>query len=269
MSTYKAEGIVLRRADFGEANLLLHIFTKEFGKIEAVARSARKARGKLKGHLEPFLYCDFLIVHGRKMDIVANSVIAENFLNLRRSFNSFLAGSVVLEIADRMTVAGYRDARLFDLILKSLRFIDERQEIEKKDLWLLAAFFEINILSLSGFAPHTGKCVFCGQELFAGRNYFSNSLGGILHGMCAKKCPDAILVDDDTIRLLRFLQIDRETFSDYDKEANDKLAEIKKLNVKGETIAKSMFLMKKFIEFNLDNRINSIDVLCNFAREKI
>lgn len=269
MATYKTEGIILRRAKFGEANLLLNIFTKEFGKVQAMARSACKAQGKLKGHLEPFLYCDFLIVHGRKMDIIANSVIVENFLNLRNSLESFLAGSVVLEIADRMTVSGYRDERLFELILKSLHFIDEKSEMEKKSLWLLVSFFQINIMSLSGFAPHVGKCVFCGEELRVGKNYFSNSLGGVLHEVCAKKCPDASPIDDDTIRLLRFLQIDQEIVSDYDKEVESKLSEIGKLNVKSEIIVKSIFLMKKFIEFNLDQRINSLDVFCNFAREKI
>jgi DNA repair protein RecO (recombination protein O) len=269
MSTYKTEGIILRRTNFGEANLLLHIYTRDLGKVEAVARSARKARGKLKGHLEPFLYCDFLIVHGRKMDTIANSFILDNFLDLRSNLESILAASAVAEISDKMILPGYRDERVFQLILESLRFMDERLLEERKSLWLSALFFEMNILVLSGFSPQIDKCVFCGGKLREGNNYFSFSLGGVLDEDCRKKCPDAISVDDDVIRLIKFLQINPKENEDYAEMLDGKLAEIKKLNVKGEVLAKSIFLLKKFIEFNLDQKINSLDVLCDFARGKI
>lgn len=269
MSTYKTEGIILRRANFGEANMLLHIYTKDLGKVEAMARSARKAQGKLKGHLEPFLYCDFLIVRGRKMDTIANSFILDNFLDLRSNLESILAASAVTEISDRMILPGYRDERVFQLILKSLYFIDERLPEERKVSRLLVLFFEMNILVLLGLSPQMDQCVFCGEKLQKGNNCFSLSLGGVLDENCRKKCPDAVSVSDDVIRLIKFLQINPKEDNNYAEMLDGKLAEIKKLNVQGEVLAKSIFLLKKFIEFNLDQKINSLDVLCDFARGKI
>lgn len=269
MATYRAQGIILRRSNFGEANLLLHIYSKELGKIEAVGRSARKAQGKLKGHLEPFLHCDFTIVHGRKMDIVANSSIVDNFLNLRTDLDYIMAASVIAETADRMTVEGYRDERLYYLLLESFRFLDENSK-DRKSLWLLVLFFQINILSLSGFSPHMGDCVFCAEKLAAGKNYFSRSLGGVLDEQCARKCPDARRIDDDMIRLIKFLQVaGEEDYEGYVEKVRATLQGILKINVKGAVIANDIFLMKDFIGFNLDEKIKSLDIFCSFSREGI
>ena len=268
MSTYRTEGIVLRRTDFGEANLLLQIFTREFGKIEAVGRSARKPQGKLKGLLEPFLCSDFVIVRGKKMDTVANSFVLESFLPLRGDFESILAASAVTEIANRMTMTGYRDERIFRLILESLRFINERAGEERRGAAVLILFFEINLLSLSGFSPCVNRCAFCGEKVRMGENYFSNSLGGVLDAACGKKCPDAARLDDNMVRLLKFLQVEGEEAEAYGEEIGRKLAEIKKLKVERNVLERSIILMKNFIEFNLDQKINSLDLFCNFARER-
>ncbi len=269
MSTYRTEGIILRRSDFGEANLLLQIYTRDLGKIEIVGKSARKAQGKLKGHLEPFLYCDFVIVHGRKMDVVANSFILENFLRMRNDIEAVFAAAIIVEVANRMILDGYKDERIFYLLLESLRFIDGLSGESRKNLCLLILFFEINLLSLSGFAPHLDKCVFCGEKLKEGGNYFSNSLGGVMDGSCAKKCPDVIPVSDETIKLLKFIRTEKNAEISYEERVRNKLAEIEKISVKSEVLLKSVVLMRNFIEFNLDQKINSLDVFFNFIREKI
>ena len=267
MSTYRQEGIILRRSDFGEANLLLHIYSRDCGKIEAVGKSARKAKGKLKGHLEPFLYSDFVLVHGKKMDTVAGSFVLDPLLRLRSSFDPILTASVIAEIADRMTIEGYHDERVFELLLASLVFLDKSAACDKKLLWLLILFFEVNFLFLSGFAPQADRCVFCGERMAPGKNYFSFSLGGVLDAVCAAKIPDAIFVDDDAIKLLRFMVIDSSA-GNYKKAIADKLADLPKLKAGSEAIFRSALLMKNFIEFNIDRKINSFETFLNFAREK-
>lgn len=269
MSTYRTEGIILRRSNFGEANLLLHIFTRDFGKIEAVAKSARKPKGKLKGHLEPFLYADFNIVHGKKMDTIANSFVLDPLLNLRSSFDRVMAASIIAEITDRMTIENYHDERVFYLLRESFAFIDSMPDADRKRLWLLILFFEVNLLSLSGFAPQADRCVFCSEKMPPGKNYFSFSLGGVLDSVCAAKIPDAILIDDDAIRLLRFLTIDTDDKKTYAEKLEAKLADLKKLHVKSEALFRGALLMKNFIEFNIDRKINSFDTFLNFARERI
>jgi DNA repair protein RecO (recombination protein O) len=266
MSTYKTEGIILRRSNFGEANLILHIYTKDFGKIEVVARSARKEQGKLKGHLEPFLYCDFVIVNGRKMDTVANSFILESFLYLRENMEKALPAFSVLEIADKMTIEDYRDERVFYLLKKSLIFLNDNSKKDYVSNLLLVLFFEINFLSLSGFRPHMEKCVFCGDKIIPGENRFSFSLGGALHSRCFDKCPDAISLSDESIKLIKFLEMKEVGAESYEKEIDKKLVHLSKIKVRNDLVFRDIFLLRDFIAFNLDKKINSFDVLYNFAR---
>lgn len=255
----------MRRSNFGEANLLLTIYTKEFGKIEAVARSARKAQGKLKGHLEPFLCCDFLIAHGRKIDTITNSFITENFLSLRNDFHKALFASTFLEVVDRMTIEGYRDERFFVFLKEVLGFVDKDKTNDLTLYAVLILFLEINLLAISGFRPHMDNCVFCGEKILPGKNKFSFSLGGALHDCCSGKCPDATFLDDDSVRLIRFMEIDNLDASDYKKRLERKLSEIKRLKVEKKLVFRSIFLFSDFIAFNLDKKINSFEVVYNFA----
>ena len=49
---YFATGIISKSTNFGEADSIFHLITKEYGLVKAVAKSVRKPKSKLKGHLQ-------------------------------------------------------------------------------------------------------------------------------------------------------------------------------------------------------------------------
>ena len=51
--TYKTEGVVIRHSSSGEADLVLAIYTADYGTIHVVGRGLRRAKSRLTGHLEP------------------------------------------------------------------------------------------------------------------------------------------------------------------------------------------------------------------------
>ncbi|HLV66688.1 MAG TPA: DNA repair protein RecO [Polyangiaceae bacterium] len=53
-SVHETSALVLRRVEFGEADLVLSLFTESLGRISALARAARKSRKRFAGSLEPF-----------------------------------------------------------------------------------------------------------------------------------------------------------------------------------------------------------------------
>jgi DNA repair protein RecO (recombination protein O) len=57
--TIRAEAVVLRRIDFGEADRLLTLYTREFGKLKAIAKGARKPQSRKTGHVELFMRSKF------------------------------------------------------------------------------------------------------------------------------------------------------------------------------------------------------------------
>ena len=63
--TYRADALVLRSVPLGEADLLVTLFTRESGKVRAVAKGARRTTAKLVGHLEPLTVTRLALSWGR------------------------------------------------------------------------------------------------------------------------------------------------------------------------------------------------------------
>src|SRR6266545_1847942 len=79
---YRTEAVIIRRADFGEADRVLTLITPQ-GKRRVVAKGARKTTSRLAGHIELFTHATLLLAVGRNLDIVTQSVILHSFQTLR------------------------------------------------------------------------------------------------------------------------------------------------------------------------------------------
>jgi DNA repair protein RecO (recombination protein O) len=77
------EAIVLSHHDWGEADRLLWLYTRELGKVRVVAKGVRKLRSRKAGHLEPFAHTRLQLARGRDMLIVTQAETINAFLNLR------------------------------------------------------------------------------------------------------------------------------------------------------------------------------------------
>ncbi len=299
MSTYKTQGIIIRRSNFSEASLMLNIYTKDFGKIEAVARSARKAKGKLKGHLELFLLADLILANGRSIDTITSSAAAESFLNLRNNLEISFGAYYIIELADRMTIEGHKDERVFHLLKKTLLFLDglasENNSLLIKTpqpplsggqldnaiinrYYLSILIFQIHILTLSGFSPELDKCVVCSKPIMPGENYFSFSRGGVAGRECGLRketkhsigrLASLVPISDNTIKLLRLFQFkgnnklgNKNSLPDKGGWGVEKCFEIiRKLKADEKLVLDAVFLMNKFIEFNIEKKVKGVDFI--------
>ena len=81
--TQRVEAIVLRHHDWGEADRLLWLFTRQIGKLQVVAKGVRKPRSRKAGHLEPFTRVELLLASGRELPIITQAEALEAYLTLR------------------------------------------------------------------------------------------------------------------------------------------------------------------------------------------
>ncbi len=79
---YSVEGIILKRRSVGEADRILTVFTRQYGKIRVIAKGIRKISSRRAGHLEVFTYVTLQIHAGRTMDSVteAQTIISGTLL---------------------------------------------------------------------------------------------------------------------------------------------------------------------------------------------
>ena len=165
-----------------------------------------------------------------------------------------------MELVDKMTIEGHQDERVFYLLKRALLFLDvETRQCLVSTTAIL--FFQTNLLNLTGFSPELNKCVFCGKPIKSGGNYFNFSMGGVIDKECFLKNPKAILIDDNTIKLFRLFQFKGNGLKEYNSHLDKCFEIIKKLKVDKKLVLNSIFLMNKFIEFNVERKIKGVDFL--------
>src|SRR5512138_694291 len=121
--TLRAEVVVLRHSDWGEADRLLVIFSREAGKLRAVAKGARKIRSRKAGHLEPFTHVKLLLARGRDFWIVTQAETVDAYLPVREDLLRTAYASKVIELLDRFAYEEGENRALYQLLVDTLERI--------------------------------------------------------------------------------------------------------------------------------------------------
>jgi DNA repair protein RecO (recombination protein O) len=199
--TIRTEAIVLRHENWGEADRMLWLYTRKVGKVQAIAKGARKIRSRKAGHLEPFTRVNLLMARGRSFLIITQAETIDAYLNLREDLLRVGYAAYIVELLDRFTFEEGDNQQLYRLLKETLSRID----IEN-DPNLPVRYFEIQLLNLLGYRPELTNCVHCGAVIQAEDQFFSISLGGVLCPRCGPKVPDASQISLITLKYLRHLQ---------------------------------------------------------------
>ncbi len=192
MSTsFKTLGIVLRRYPLGEADTIIHLLTPELGKIEAVAKGARRIKSRLLAVTQPFVYGDYLIFPGRSLDKLSQGAIISPYRRLREDLDYFAICSYCSELVDRLLPVAQPAPRVFQL-LKDL--FDYLHSAPKSDLSLsnALALFRILLIQRIGYQIDFNHCLYCGAATQL--ESFSIKQGGPLCSSCLGQDQTALRV---------------------------------------------------------------------------
>src|SRR5512133_1993902 len=118
--TLRTEVVVLRHSDWGEADRLLVLFSREGGKLRAVAKGARKMRSRKAGHLEPFTRVKLMMAHGRDFWIVTQAETVDASLPIREDLVRTAYAAYIIELLDRFTYEEGENRPLYQLLIDSL-----------------------------------------------------------------------------------------------------------------------------------------------------
>ena len=81
---FKTEAIVLRSIRFGEADRILHLYTADRGRVNAIAKGSRRPRSRFGGRLEPFFRVDLVLHQGRgELATVTGASTVDGYPGLR------------------------------------------------------------------------------------------------------------------------------------------------------------------------------------------
>lgn len=151
---FTTPSILLRSRDVGEADRLFTFYTRDHGKIEALATGIRKTKSKLAGHCLPHgvIACTFFPGRERMRLVQASRKKSYHF---SEDLSAFGAASYACEAVDVLTKPGITDRAIFELLV---RLFDGLEKKKSAPHLLLHAFL-FHTLSALGYRPKSQNVV--------------------------------------------------------------------------------------------------------------
>ncbi|MDK2902220.1 MAG: repair protein RecO [Clostridiales bacterium] len=196
MSLIKTEAIVLKHMDYLEADRILVLFSKELGKIHAIAKGSRRPKSRFLMASEIFVSADYMLYEGKNLYTVTQSEIKCTFFELRQNMNNLAYAAYAANLCDAVIQDEEPNIRAYYLLLKTLQFLSE-PDIDASAITLI---FAIKLMDFIGYRPLLDQCCNCGKNDIDGPIlYFSPISGGVLCEDCAASSDDVTAVNQGFI----------------------------------------------------------------------
>lgn len=228
---------------------MITLFSREEGKLLAVARGIKKPRAKLAGALQHFALLEVQLAAGRRFDVITQARVLDAFYGLRQNYDAFAYANYFAELFDAVLEERQSHPALFDLLGDVLHRL-----VAGGDMELLARYVEINLVAMLGYLPQLTRCAHCQAPLArhdaAGRPAwptwvgFSSSQGGALCPDCLKTVPGARRVAAGTLQVAHLLLA----------RGADALAELQLSAPLRREIADTL---RDYLEYRLERRLQS------------
>ena len=198
---YQTEAIIIKKTKLGEADSILTFYTPHLGKIQGFAKSVRRPKSKLAGHLELLTHSLVSLARGRNLDTITGSQTINSFLPLKSGLWLTSCSLYATELINQFTVEHIENYPLFQLLLGTLEQLCQAGNRE-----LVLRYFELQLLDKVGYRPQLRECVSCHLPLEPTTNSFCPSTGGMLCPNCSPSHPFAYPLSVNAQKVLRLFQ---------------------------------------------------------------
>lgn len=168
------DGIVLFTRKYKEKDLLIKIFTQEFGKRMFFIKNIQRANHQLRGVTFPFLRASFIgTINDKGFSFLTDAGDVHFPKRTIEDIEANAYATYMVNLADAAFEDFEPDDKLFQLLWQGLERIEE-----KADPSVVANIFEIQLLPKFGVTPNFKACAICGQD--QGRFDYSMQYAGVL-----------------------------------------------------------------------------------------
>lgn len=242
--TYQADAIVLRRLDYGEADRILTILSREHGKFAAIAKGARRSKARNGSALDLFSRSRMMLAKGRNLDVVAQVERNGDVRHISGDVKRTAYASLVAEVVDKVLEDRHPVDDIFELVVVTLGRLNAPERSSRAD----AAWFLMRVLDLLGYRPQLSHCPSCNDELPVAAGWFSPLLGGVLCAKCAGDTQAGSPLSVNGLKVLRLMAAD-------DADLYDRL----RLSV--ELLKEVEQALEAQLEYHLDRHLKSLDFI--------
>jgi DNA repair protein RecO (recombination protein O) len=179
------DAVLLRRVPYGESDLIVTVYTRDRGKLTAMARGGRRSRKRFGGALGLFTVSTLELSGraGAEMWTLSAAQVRRSFANLATDVATLAHASYGTELVRELTAPEQPEPALLDLLVELYDSLGERGAVPDA-----LRSFELRLLTEVGLAPVLDRCVGCGaagDALSAGA-VVDPGRGGVVCAGCAE-----------------------------------------------------------------------------------
>ena len=196
-------GIVIRQQPLGEADLIVTIVSPDLGRVDAMARGARKSSKRFGGGLALFTEISAIVEQGRgRLPTLVESTLRRNFLPDATDYAQLALASLAAELAGHASQHEHADGALYEWLHAALqvcgacRPLSPHAPIAVRTPQLA---LEVGFLQAAGLFPDLQQCVRCGQST-AGGAHWRDADAGLTCLRCEP--PQPTMLDPALVRTL-------------------------------------------------------------------
>jgi DNA repair protein RecO (recombination protein O) len=208
MSAEKALALVLRTTDWSESSRIATLWTREYGKVRALAKGGRRLKSNFENALDLLTLCRivFLRKSSGSLDLLTEAQVVQRFPRLRTDLSALYAAYYVAELLADWTQDYDPHPLLFDETQDLLRELGGAESATPPmESGPRVARFEMVLLRELGYSPVLDLCAGCGGALGATELAFSASANGVLCRGCRGGQRDSRPLSPRTWRTLQDL----------------------------------------------------------------
>jgi DNA repair protein RecO (recombination protein O) len=179
--------IVLRRRDSGENDRRLTVLTREVGKIDVIAKGARKAGSRLAGSSDPLVVAQFGLATGKKNLFITQTQPMASFRGLRTDFERLSIALALCELYSAVVPWEEPFPEAYELLTKSLHILEEHEKPVVALVWA-----ELQLLGLTGFLPAFDRSSVDGEPVREALPWVSPHAGGYVSDEDAVRFTDRV-----------------------------------------------------------------------------
>ncbi len=181
---------MLRSIRYGEADRILHLYSADRGRVNAIAKGSRRPKSRFGGRLEPFFRLDLMLHEGRsELLTVTGASTVSGYPHLRASGPAIAAAGGACEAVLRLFDSTEANRAAYNLLCRYLDMLEaeaapgtEAAPAPAPSSRAAALAFRLKLALAAGFVPELGACARCGsrEDIAA----FSGAAGGVVCSAC-------------------------------------------------------------------------------------
>ncbi len=242
-------GMVLKSSPIGEYDKRIVLLTKEYGKISAFAKGARKQDSPLLACSQPFTFGKFSVFRGRSSFHINHVSVKNYFTELRSDLDSVYYAYYFCEIADYYSAENIDGFEILVLLYQSLRALGSPSLNNR----LIRYIVELKMLAINGETPRVYQCINCGSK--ENLRYFAIESQGVFCESCGKASHHILMSGAAIFTLQKIIHTDCKSLFTF--------------TVSDQVLEELQIVIGSYWADRVDKVFQSIEILEETARETL